>query len=212
MKVKLKYPDIRENYAEELLKYKGVKDIDTYLEPDMACLNNPINFENINDGAELLKWAIETNWNILLIVDSDNDGFTSAAIIYQYIKKINKDTNIIYRLHEGKQHGLEDHIDWIFEHSDEIDMVILPDSSSNDFKYHEQLREEGIPCLILDHHITDEEISINATIINNQLSPNYSNKELTGAGVAWQFCRYYDSLYGYDYASDLIDLAAWGIN
>lgn len=211
MKVKLINPDIRENYAEELLKCKGITNINRYINPDIMCLNNPTNFENIEAGAELLKMAIGTKWNILLIVDSDNDGFTSSAIMYQYIKKIAPDINIQYRLHEGKQHGLEDHIDWILEHSEDIDMVILPDSSSNDFKYHEQLREEGISCLVLDHHITDEQISINATIINNQLSPNYSNKELTGAGVAWQFCRYYDSLYGYNYAKDLIDLAAWGI-
>lgn len=211
MKVKLINPDIRENYAKELLKFKGIKDIDRYISPDIMCLNSPTNFENIEAGAGLLKMAISTNWNILIIVDSDNDGFTSAAIIYQYIKKIAPDINIEYRLHEGKQHGLEDHIDWILEHSENIDMVILPDSSSNDFIYHEQLREEGIPCLVLDHHITDEDISINATIINNQLSPRYSNKELTGAGVAWQFCRYYDSLHGYNYSDNLIDLAAWGI-
>ena len=211
MKVKLINPDIRENYAKELLKFKGIKDIDRYINPDIMCLNSPTNFENIEAGAELLKMAISTNWNILIIVDSDNDGFTSAAIIYQYIKKIAPNINIEYRLHEGKQHGLEDHIDWILEHSENIDMVILPDSSSNDFIYHEQLREEGIPCLVLDHHITDEDISVNATIINNQLSPRYSNKELTGAGVTWQFCRYYDNLYGYNYSDNLIDLAAWGI-
>lgn len=211
MKVKLINPDIRENYAKELLKFKGIKDIDRYINPDIMCLNSPTNFENIETGAKLLKMAIDTNWNILIIVDSDNDGFTSAAIIYQYIKKIAPNINIEYRLHEGKQHGLEDHIDWILEHSENIDMVILPDSSSNDFIYHEQLREEGIPCLVLDHHITDEDISVNATIINNQLSPRYSNKELTGAGVTWQFCRYYDNLYGYNYSDNLIDLAAWGI-
>ena len=113
MKVKLKYPDIRENYAKKLLNYKGIEDINRYLNPDIMCLNSPTNFENIEAGAELLKMAIGTNWNILLVVDSDNDGFTSSAIMYQYIKKIAPNINIQYRLHEGKQHGLEDHIDWI---------------------------------------------------------------------------------------------------
>ena len=211
MKVKLKYPDIRENYAKKLLNYKGIEDINRYLNPDIMCLNSPTNFENIEAGAELLKMAIGTNWNILLVVDSDNDGFTSSAIMYQYIKKIAPNINIQYRLHEGKQHGLEDHIDWILEHSEDIDMVILPDSSSNDFKYHEQLREEGIPCLVLDHHITDNEISSNAIIINNQLSHNYKNKELTGAGITWQFCRFCDNYFNVNFSKDLIDLAAWGI-
>ncbi len=209
MKVRLNNPDIRENYAKELLKYKGIKDINKYLNPDITCLNNPNNFDNIEEGAQLLKKAINLNWNILLIVDSDNDGFTSAAIIYQYIKKINKDINIQYRLHEGKQHGLEDHIDWILEHSDEIDLIIIPDAGSNDIEYCQQI--EKIPCLILDHHITDNPLSKNMIVINNQLSPRYSNKELTGAGVTWQFCRFCDTQLGYNYSNDLIDLAAWGI-
>ena len=211
MKVKLVNENFRDNYGIKLLQSKGIQDIDKYINPTEECLQNPTDLDNIENGAKLLKTAIEKEWNILLIIDSDNDGFTSSAIMYQYIKKIAPNINIQYRLHEGKQHGLEDHIDWILEHSEDINMVILPDSSSNDFKYHEQLREEGIPCLVLDHHITDNEISSNAIIINNQLSHNYKNKELTGAGITWQFCRFCDNYFNVNFSKDLIDLAAWGI-
>lgn len=211
MKYRLVNENFKDKYAENYIKSKGIKDIEEYIHPDTMLINSPSNFDNIEAGANLLFDTIKNNKSILLIVDSDNDGFTSSAIMYQYIKKIDKNTNIIYRLHEGKQHGLEDHIDWILEHSDEFNLVILPDSSSNDFAYHEQLKEKNIPCLVLDHHITDEEISDNAVIINNQLSPSYSNKELTGAGVVWQFCRYCDSILRTNYSNDLIDLAAWGI-
>ena len=211
MKIKLVNEDFRDNYGIKLLQSKGIQDVDKYINPTKECLQNPIDLNNIEDGAKLLKTAIEKEWNILLIIDSDNDGFTSAAIIYQYIKKLNNNINIKYLLHSGKQHGLEDHIDYILECSDEIDMIILPDSSSNDFIYHEQLKEKNIPCLILDHHITDEEISSNAIIINNQLSQNYKNKELTGAGITWQFCRFCDNYFNTNFSKDLIDLAAWGI-
>lgn len=211
MKVKLVNEDFRDNYGIKLLQSKGIQDVDKYINPTKECLQNPIDLNNIEDGAKLLKTAIEKEWNILLIIDSDNDGFTSAAIIYQYIKKLNNNINIKYLLHSGKQHGLEDHIDYILEHSDEIDMIIQPDSGSNDFIYHEQLKEKNIPCLILDHHITDEEISSNAIIINNQLSQNYKNKELTGAGITWQFCRFCDNYFNVNFSKELIDLAAWGI-
>ena len=211
MKVKLVNENFRDNYGIKLLQSKGIQDVDKYINPTKECLQNPIDLNNIEDGAKLLKTAIEKEWNILLIIDSDNDGFTSAAIIYQYIKKLNNNINIKYLLHSGKQHGLEDHIDYVLECSDEIDMIILPDSSSNDFIYHEQLKEKNIPCLILDHHITDEEISSNAIIINNQLSQNYKNKELTGAGITWQFCRFCDNYFNVNFSKDLIDLAAWGI-
>lgn len=211
MKIKLVNEDFRNNYGIKLLQSKGIQDIDKYINPTKECLQNPIDLDNIENGAKLLKIAIEKELNILLIIDSDNDGFTSAAIIYQYIKKLNNNINIKYLLHSGKQHGLEDHIDYILEYSDEIDMIIQPDSGSNDFIYHEQLKEKNISCLILDHHITDKEISSNAIIINNQLSQNYKNKELTGAGVTWQFCRFCDTYFNVNFSEDLIDLAAWGI-
>ena len=71
----------------------------------------------------------------------------------------------------------------------------------------------GTKCLILDHHdIENTPISSNAIIINNQLSGHYRNKELTGAGVTWQFCRAYSLTIGQEnLADDFIDLAALGI-
>lgn len=90
-------------------------------------------------------------------------------------------------------------------------LVIMPDASSNDFEYHEILKEKNIPVLVLDHHILETEISSNAVIINNQSSKRYRNKELTGAGVAWQFCRYLDDVLEQNNAIYFIDLAALGI-
>jgi single-stranded-DNA-specific exonuclease len=100
-------------------------------------------------------------------------------------------------MEEGKHYGL----------------IICPDSSSNDYEYHERLKEINASVLVLDHHITDEKISDNAIIINNQLSPKYKNKELTGAGVVFQFCRYLDWYFKSDNtdAMKYMDLAAWGI-
>ena len=105
MKIKLVNEDFRDNYGIKLLQSKGIQDVDKYINPTKECLQNPIDLNNIEDGAKLLKTAIEKEWNILLIIDSDNDGFTSSAIMYQYIKKIAPNINIQYRLHEGKQHG-----------------------------------------------------------------------------------------------------------
>lgn len=133
--------------------------------------------------------------------------------MYLYIKSIRPNQSIYYVLHEHKQHGLQDHINDILDEERNFDLIILPDSSSNDYEYHEQLAARGMKCLVLDHHEIDDDqpISSNACIINNQLSPDYPNKDLTGAGVAWQFCRLLDDRgWGGDSAS-LIDLAALGI-
>ena len=215
----MKYNLINENfvsdYAANLLRSRGVADLEQYKAPSREFLSSPNNLKNIAAGAAMYLRVVMNDKppysRVLIVVDSDNDGYTSAAIIYQYTKRLNCHCNIDYWLHDGKQHGLSDHIDKLMDADHQYDLIILPDSSSNDAKYHDMLDEIHIPCLILDHHLTDEKLSYNAIVINNQLSPNYENKELTGAGVVYQFCRYVDNIIGQKWADDYLDLAAWGI-
>ena len=109
-------------------------------------------------------------------------------------------------MHDSKQHGLEDCIDFIINHNPAL--VICPDSSSNDYRQHNELYNRGIAVLVLDHHLAPK-ISDYAITINNQLS-NYPNKELSGVGIVWQFCRYIDSILEKNYADNFLDLVALG--
>lgn len=215
MKVKLANENFTSNYLKNLLAARGVTNIEEFLDPSIKELNSPELFDNIAKGAHLLTKTLQTiNSKILIVVDCDVDGFTSAAIMYQYIKLIEPHQDIDFILHEHKQHGLQDHYQKLLDNDFAYNLIILPDSSSNDYEYHEMLGAQGSKFLILDHHEIDEgqKISQYACVINNQLSQYYPNKELTGAGVTWQFCRYYGTLINGDkYYADLIDLAALGI-
>lgn len=212
MQVNLKTENFKSNYFENLMKSRGVEDLGEFINPNSDKLGDPANLENIQEGYDLLLDNVGPGHQICIIVDSDVDGFTSAAIMQLYIKKLWPDTKIDYFLHSGKQHGLEDHIDNLLNDTPHYDLIICPDSASNDYEYCEALKNIGTPVLVLDHHEVDQEISDNAVVINNQISPTYANKELTGAGVAWQFCRYIDSINGTNYADEFIDLAALGVD
>ena len=215
MKTKLVNKDIRNDYTNELLIERGLseEELNYFLNvPDASALQPPDKLTHIIHGAIELKAEIEKGSPMAIVVDSDVDGFTSAAIIYQYIKWRNPKVEIYNILHEGKGHGLSDTIDKIFTLENKVDVVILPDSSTNDKEYHDKLKEYGAWCLVLDHHLSESDnYSDNAIIINNQLSDDYKNKELSGAGVTWQFCRQLDLLYKDSFADCLIDLAALGI-
>ena len=207
MQYRLVNENFKDNYGENLLRARGIFNIDAFLKPvEQVCLQNYEQLNNITAGANILLGILNEGKPILIIVDSDVDGYTSAAILYQYIEDNFPGANIHYRLHSGKQHGLEDHIDNIIE--EDWGLIICPDSSSNDKEYHEKL---NCPVLILDHHELDCEVSANAIIINNQISEQYQNKELTGAGVTYQFCRLLDDIVGLNSANNYIDLAALGI-
>lgn len=211
MKYRLVNKPIKENYTITLLRERGVEDVTTFLSPGLSQVQSPQNLDNIMVGVALLLTNVGPNKSVLICADCDVDGYTSATIMYQYIKKMQPETEINYFLHEGKQHGLEDLIYPIQDENKHYDLVIMPDASSNDFEYHERLKQLGIPVLVLDHHILETEVSDNAVIINNQSSKNYYNKELTGAGVVWQFCRCIDNVIGQNNALYFTDLAALGI-
>lgn len=212
MKVELiKEPNDNYSATVQVLTNRGIKpeDIRIYIASTMDNVNEPAAFgeENMKLGARMLMIHIAANDDILVIVDADCDGFTSAALLINYLSDVFPafvENHLHWFIHSGKQHGLSDCLDEAMNYK----LVICPDSSSNDYDYHDALSKQGIDVLVLDHHEADH-ISENACIINNQMS-DYPNKELSGVGVTWQFCRYLDLLGGNTYANDYLDLVALG--
>lgn len=194
---------------ETLFAARGIppEDIDHYLHTTEADILSPSLIANIDDGIKMLIQHIFNNDKIFIQVDSDCDGYTSAAVLINYINCFAPgyaQNNIIYRIHEGKQHGLiPDTI------PNEVKLVIAPDSSSNDYKQHEELKQRGCDVLVIDHHEA-EKISPYACVINNQLC-DYPNKTLSGVGMVYKFCSRFDELAGYNYANQFLDLTALGL-
>jgi single-stranded-DNA-specific exonuclease len=124
--------------------------------------------------------------------------------LYNYIKLIYPESNIIWEVPEGKEHGID--IDKI---NDDVSLVIIPDAGTNDLKEHKILKDKGIDCIILDHHKVDKKHSIDAIIVNNQIG-DYPNKQLSGVGVVYKFCQALDDELNVKYADRFLDLLACG--
>ena len=92
----------------------------------------------LQDAAVALVKCIQQDKNALVVVDSDCDGFTSAALLINYLYDLFPawvNNNLNWFLHTGKQHGLSDlHT---YDTSD-ISLIICPDSSSNDYEEHKK--------------------------------------------------------------------------
>lgn len=202
---------IKENFLESLLRLRGIENYLEYLNPKSEDLCNPYDLDNISEAADLLLEKLEDKTNeIYFIVDCDQDGYTSSAMLWNYIKNQYPDAKLSYKIHTGKQHGLEDMIDGIENSGEKIDLLIVPDAGSNDYEYHERLAQMGIPIIVLDHHEA-EKYSKHAIVVNNQLSANYPNKYLSGAGVVYKFLEVLDDKLGIQQADNYLDLAAVGI-
>lgn len=194
---------------EQVLLNRGIKsqDIIHYLNTTDEDILDPSTIMNIEQGAKMLIRHISQEDKTFIQIDSDADGYTSSSLLINYLNSLFPgyvQNNISYRVHEGKQHGL------ILETiPEDVKLVIAPDSSSNDYEVHQQLRERGIDVLVIDHHEA-EKISEYACIINNQLC-DYPTKSLSGVGMVYKFCSYIDSLLNIDNANQFIDLVALGL-
>ena len=206
MKIKLVNDNITSDYTKNLLRSRGVDNIDDFLSPSEKNLQSWEDLDNIKLGVDLIKNTINDKKPYAILIDPDNDGFTSFAILYQYLKRLNPEKEIEYFIHSAKQHGLEDTYQ-VFQDK-EYSVVFLPDSSSNDGVF---AKEINAPICVIDHHEIDNEPSDNMIVINNQSSAKYKNKYLSGAGMVWQFCRAMDYYFGHEWAYDYTDLAAVGI-
>ena len=217
MKIKLiNTPDFSLSATEQVLINRGISydKIHHYLNTTDNDINPPeaLGETALKSAAKMLIQTIQNDDRVLVIVDSDCDGFTSAAVLINYLYDLFPAfviNNVDWVLHQGKQHGIDTkEFDLESFALANYKLIICPDSSSNDYDQHLWLCEHGVNTIVLDHHEA-EAISDHAYVINNQLC-DYPNKELSGVGVTWQFCRYLDSILGKNYANDYLDLVALG--
>lgn len=200
------------NILKEVLKNRGIDDYKRYLNLDKTVVGEYNDLSNITEGTILLADHINRNSKIAILIDEDVDGFCSAAMMYSYLKSVSN-CPLEYIIHKKtKSHGLDEAV----LVAEDVALLIIPDASTNDVEQYTKLNEEGLDILILDHHEWDEKAhkdeiaSINGVtiIVNNQISENYSNKELCGAGIVYRFLEAMDSLLWEDSAENFLDLCA----
>jgi single-stranded-DNA-specific exonuclease len=147
--------------------------------------------------------------NILVVVDSDLDGYTSGAIILSLLNQISKGQDIDYVLHPGKEHGIE-----LKDIPEDTDLIIVPDAGSSQKAEHLKLLSKGTKVIILDHHEVENDFEYgeyinDIALVNSQL--DYPNPALSGAGVALKFVQAYCQTYGIQLPKKAYALAACGI-
>ena len=215
MKYQLIKP-INENYSaiEQILTNRNIpyNKLYHYLNTTDEDINSYMLLGEVNlyAAAIALISCIRDSKKAIVIVDSDCDGFTSSALLINYLHDLFPswvENHLTWFIHEGKQHGLND---FPVELINDIDLFLIPDASSNDYDYHKELAKLNKKIIILDHHEA-ERISDDAIVINNQLC-DYPNKQMSGVGIVWQFCRYLDNKLNTNYANNYLDLVALGMD
>ncbi len=187
-----------------ILNNRGIDNIDEFLNVKKEHTYHYSLLDNITNTVKCLLTHIHNNNIIYLQVDSDVDGYTSASLLYNYIKRVFPKSNIVYNIHEGKEHGIV-----LEKIPDDVSLVIIPDAGTNQYEEMELLKKRNIDCIVLDHHEAENSIYPSGLIVNNQTC-DYPNKSFSGAGIVYKFCKALDVELNINYADDYLDLVALG--
>ena len=193
-----------DNPKQTILLNRGIENWKQYLNLNEDCTHDFNLLDNIDKAVSCFINHIEKKSRIHIIVDSDVDGYTSASMVYRYIKHLGEDINVTYSLHTKKQHGISEDV----EIPDDCELLIVPDAGSNDIEQCKELTGKGIDVIILDHHICDKQNDF-AIVVNNQMC-NYPNKNFCGAGIVYKFLKAVDEELWEDYADKMLDIVALG--
>lgn len=183
------------------------EEIQHYLNPIENDILDPFLLDNMREGVAVLIRHIKAQDRAAVIIDVDCDGCCSSAILINYLHDLFPawvENCLTYYMNDGKQHGI------IYDNvPNNIQLLIVPDAGTNDAEACQQLKEQGIDILILDHHLQDIDNPY-ACIINNQTC-SYPNKSLCGAGIVYKFCSCIDFLLEIQQADQYLDLVALGL-
>lgn len=209
-----------DSILEQIAKVRGIDPtkINDFLEPDESCLHNPLLMRNVDKASQRIVDAIIQNENIIVSADIDTDGITSTALTIRFLKEHGKvdDNNIdyIYTQRDGG-HGIycqiKDHYKGNQPKTElnelsklnreklkKCDLLIIVDSSSNDFEGLKFVKENyKCDIIVLDHHDFNlstkkdveqlKKIEDNILIVNPQHPEcKYPNKSLSGVGVVYK--------------------------
>lgn len=205
MKYKLIESKFVPSVINQVLLNRKIQNPEEYLNLTDDALYPYFSLANIHKAKMRILQAMETNENILLVVDCDCDGYCASAIFYKYITDVYGKRNLSYAVHTGKSHGLSRDIDIPKNTS----LVILLDAGTNDADQCKELKEKGIDVVVIDHHLREKDNPY-AIIVNPKLD-DYKNPDLSGAAVVYKLLESFDDELWESKAQDYLDLVALSI-
>lgn len=192
---------------ESYLEKCGVGDTKEYLNPTGKYIDEWWKYLDIPYACQEIEYWSKLDSTVFIIQDGDGDGICSTVILYQYLMKLSDKWAIKILIHSGKQRGLDDEDIMNRIRQERPDLVIVPDSGTNNCEQADELCGLGIGLIVLDHHDMVTPIG-KGYLINNQDTRYDVSRNGSGALVTHKFLQGLDNQFGLDWSGYFIDLVA----
>ena len=122
-------PREKKSVIEQVLFNRGIDNAYRYLKVTNEEVYDPLLLDNMREGAALLVKHISQKNKVFVQIDEDCDGYTSAAVLINYLNLIAPyfvQNNLVYKTHDKKEHGIV--VDLV---PPDTKLVIVPDAGSS---------------------------------------------------------------------------------
>ena len=171
-----------------VLAARGVapSDVAGFLSPKLRdLLPDPSHLLDMDRAVERVVAAIVDGEKIGVFADYDVDGAASAALIVKFLSAIGRTTRVYVpdRLREGYGPNAAALLKLKAEG---VSLVLTVDCGTNAFEALEQVSEAGLDVIVVDHHLSGEQLPRAMAVINpNRLDESSPVPQLCAAGVAF---------------------------
>ena len=156
-----------------------------YLEDDMRFQHSPFLFSSMEDAVERILQAKDEGEKILIFGDSDVDGITSTAILYEYLSSAGFDVQWRLPLADDG-YGLSLEAVDAFAKQDGT-LIITVDCGISNFEEIAHASELGIDVIVTDHHNPPETLPQAIIILDPKLEDSfYPFADISGAAVSYK--------------------------
>ncbi len=203
--------DLGKNQVEKILyriiSNRGIEteeELEDFLNPSLSKLNPAETIKDMLKACDILIDSLGSS-KIRIIGDYDVDGIMSTYILYDFIKKLNEDTD--YRIPHRIKDGYGVNISLVEEAiKDQVDLIITCDNGISAFEPIELGVENNIKFIVLDHHEPKVDLENNidflpkadAVVDPKRRDCPYPFKGLCGGAIAYKFVELVGSLLGFE--------------
>lgn len=137
---------------------------------------------------------LDESQRIGVLYDPDVDGLMSGFILQDFLKRLN--INVYRHMNQNKIHGLKDEaMDWV--RREQLTTLFIVDAGSGDADTINELIQEGVQVIVLDHHDYEEQPILEGGVIINAVN-HEPLRDTSGCGVVYRFLEYLGREYNLD--------------
>ena len=157
-----------------------------FFRPGLDQVNDPFLMKGMKEAIARINKAIDEQQRIMVYGDYDVDGTSAVALVYSYLKELDRNIDFYIPDREREGYGISyQGIDYARETG--VKLVIALDCGIKAMEQVAYANERGIDFIIGDHHLPDEVVPAAVAVLDpKQVDCPYPYKELSGCGIGFK--------------------------